>query len=138
MSQIKADEVDKLMGISGEAETRNAVDALGERIVRFRRRRAWSRVDLARRLGVRRDRLAKWELGKNPPPVAMLAPLARALGVTVDELVTGELPAGEIFTAEQWQELAGHVEALWKLLKEPRIAVFLRAGTPEEKGRDGR
>src|SRR5262245_40379608 len=119
-------------------EAQNAAKALGERIVRFRLWRGWSRVDLARRLGVRRDRLAKWELGKNPPPVAMLAPLARALGITVDELVTGEPPAGDVLTAEQWKELAGHVEALRTLLKEPRIAVFLRAGTPEERGRDGR
>ena len=123
MSRNEASKVDqpKLSTVSG---AQNAARALGERIVRFRGGRGWSRVDLARRLGVRRDRLAKWELGKNPPPLAMLAPLARALGVTLDELVTGEPPAGEVLTAEQWRELAGHLEGLRKLLKQKRMAVF--------------
>jgi transcriptional regulator with XRE-family HTH domain len=137
MSLREADKVGEKEFQTG-TEAQNAAEALGERIVRLRQRRGWSRVELARRLGVRRDRLAKWELGKNPPPLAMLAPLARALGMTVDELVTGEPPAGDVLTAEQWKELAGHVEALRRLLKEPRIAMVLRAGTPEETGRDER
>jgi transcriptional regulator with XRE-family HTH domain len=104
---------------------------IGERIARFRRRLAWSRVELAERLGVRRDRLAKWELGKNPPPVEMLARLARTLGVSADELLTGEPPAEAPLTQEQWQELALYVEALHRLLRESRLAVFLPGGNAQ-------
>ena len=52
---------------------------LGGRIVQLRRRKGWTRGELARRLGVPRDRLAKWEQGANLPPFGVLAPLALAL-----------------------------------------------------------
>jgi transcriptional regulator with XRE-family HTH domain len=63
---------------------------LGRRISRLRESKAWNRSELARKLGVSRDRLAKWEHGVNEPPLALLAPLAKLLGVTLDELITGE------------------------------------------------
>lgn len=93
---------------------------IGVRIVSLRRRRGWSRVELARRLGVRRDRLAKWELGKSIPPVEMLVALRNALGVSLDELITGEPTTiqGRL-TVQQYEDLGLLLEAIQKVLHGP-------------------
>jgi transcriptional regulator with XRE-family HTH domain len=72
---------------------------LGRRIVRLRTERDWSQGELARRLGMSRCRLGKWERGLHGPPVEDLARLADVLGVDLEELVRGrtpvELPPGQ-------------------------------------------
>jgi transcriptional regulator with XRE-family HTH domain len=118
MREASADFVGQVEMLVASTEPEALAPRIGERIACLRQRRGWSRVELAKRLAVQRDRLAKWELGKNLPPVEMLAPLARTLGVSADELLTGEPPAGAPLSAERWRELAFHVEALGRLLEE--------------------
>lgn len=65
---------------------------LGRRIVRLRAGRGWSQGELARRLGIARSRLGKWERGLHGPPVEDLARLADALEVDLEELVRGRAP----------------------------------------------
>ena len=83
---------------SGVAESANSeagrFGELGARIARLRTEKGWERPVLARKLGVSRDRLAKWERGKNAPPLAILVSLRTLLEVTLDELVTGKPWAG--------------------------------------------
>jgi transcriptional regulator with XRE-family HTH domain len=67
---------------------------LGKQIVRLREEKRLSRAALARGLGVSRDRVAKWEREENEPPLEMLIALGDALGVTLDELVTGRAATG--------------------------------------------
>ena len=68
---------------------------LGARIVRLRSEKGWNRAVLARKLGVSRDRLSRWERGENAPPLEILVLLGALLEVTLDELVTGKPWAGE-------------------------------------------
>jgi transcriptional regulator with XRE-family HTH domain len=68
---------------------------LGARIARLRGEKSWGRTVLARKLGVSRDRLSKWERGDNAPPLENLVLLGALLGVTLDELVTGKPWAGD-------------------------------------------
>jgi transcriptional regulator with XRE-family HTH domain len=63
---------------------------LGARLVGLRQRKGWSQELLADRLGVQRDRLAKWEAGVHAPPPEDLVALGSLFDVTVDELLTGE------------------------------------------------
>lgn len=66
---------------------------LGLRIVKLREKRGWSQGELAKRLGVRRDRLGNWERGRNAPSLEDLTALVDLLGATLDELVFGrEIP----------------------------------------------
>jgi transcriptional regulator with XRE-family HTH domain len=104
---------------------------LGGRIVQLRRRKGWSRGELAGRLGVPRHRLAKWEQGANLPPFGVLAPLALALEVTLDELLTGKVaPRGGLPRGQQ-EEARMYIAALMRLLglsRDPN-----RAAAPKEK-----
>jgi transcriptional regulator with XRE-family HTH domain len=65
---------------------------VGRRIGRMREHLHLTQVELARRLGVPRSRLAKWESGANAPPLRTLAQLAGMLGLSADELLTGNVP----------------------------------------------
>ena len=68
---------------------------LAEKIMTLRKQRGWSQEELAQQLSVSRQSVSKWESGKGLPEVSLMRPLADALGVTVDELLAGELIAGE-------------------------------------------
>jgi len=83
------------MLIMKKKETFKAVQArlfrrsIGARIVSFRQTRSWNQFDLADRLGVPRDRLAKWESGCHVPPAEALLLLSSVFEISVDELLTG-------------------------------------------------
>lgn len=102
------------------------VVAFGQRVAAARQERGWSRVELARKLGISRERLAKWELGEHAPPLGLLIRLRRVLGVTLDELVTGERPANPAWTKEEQEELAACLEFLARFLE--------RMGTQDDGG----
>jgi transcriptional regulator with XRE-family HTH domain len=93
---------------------------LGRRIVQLRERKGWDRTKLAELLGVSLERLKKWELGANLPSFGMLAPLARTLDVSIDELVTGEPAPAAGFSPRQKDEAKGHIAGLVRLLKLTR------------------
>jgi transcriptional regulator with XRE-family HTH domain len=95
------------------------VGALGRRISALRREKGWTRVELAEKLGVSRERLGKWEVGGNSPPLGMLIRLRRVLAVTLDELVTGEPPASRAMTEEDRKALAACLERLARFLEAP-------------------
>ena len=67
-------------------------EKLGKRIAALRRKRGWTQEKLAQQLGV-----SKWETGAAYPDIALLCPLARALGSSVDSLLAFE----EKMSAEQ-------------------------------------
>ena len=67
---------------------------LNEKILYYRKAAKLSQEELADRVGVSRQAVSKWELGDATPEVDKLLALARAFGVTTDELLSGEGPAG--------------------------------------------
>lgn len=81
-----------------EAELRRD---FGRRIVRMRMEREMSQVDFARKLGIDRSRLGKWERGLHSPSFAQLLDLARVLDVTLDELVAGRKQANPVEKKER-------------------------------------
>ena len=60
---------------------------IGKRIQRLRRERSLTQEQLAAALGVTSAAVSKWETNAAIPDVAMLCPLARMLGITVDALL---------------------------------------------------
>ena len=57
------------------------------RIQEYRKQKKWTQEELARRLGVERSAVAKWESGKSQPQAARLIALAEIFGCTVDEIL---------------------------------------------------
>lgn len=62
---------------------------MGPFIRRLRKERGMTQKELAAVLGVTDKAVSKWELGASLPDVALLLPLAEALGVSATELLAG-------------------------------------------------
>ncbi len=63
------------------------LDAVGPRLRQFRERRGLTLTDLARETGISVSTLSRLEAGLRRPTLEQLLPLARAHGVTLDQLV---------------------------------------------------
>lgn len=77
-----------------DSPSRRLLSELGKRITGLRKRRSWSRLKLARRLGVPRSRVGFWERGEHAPPIESLVALSEVLDISLDELVMGRRRAG--------------------------------------------
>jgi len=62
----------------------------GSMIRELRERQGMTQTKLADMLGVSDKTVSKWETGRGYPDIAMIEPLAKTLGVSVIELMTGE------------------------------------------------
>ena len=74
-----------------------------ERLKKYRRARGLTQQELADRLGVSNKSVSRWESG-GYPDMATLGPLARALGVTVDDLLNEQAPIRSLNKSD-WQTL---------------------------------
>ncbi len=71
----------------------------------LKRRRAELRLsqeDLASKVGVDKRQIGRWESGNNQPTLGVAAELARALGISLDELVGNESPRRIDLTGDWW------------------------------------
>jgi DNA-binding XRE family transcriptional regulator/desulfoferrodoxin (superoxide reductase-like protein) len=62
----------------------------GLTIKNLREKKGLTQVQLADLLGVGSKAVSKWETGKGLPDITLIEPLAKALGVSVSELMTGD------------------------------------------------
>lgn len=83
---------------------------IGTIIRTYIKEKGMTQEEMAARLGVSTPAVNKWEKGHSLPDVTFLAPIARLLGITTDELLSfrGELTEEEIDSYLQWmrQKLA--------------------------------
>ena len=72
-------------------------ETLGRRIALYRKEKGLKQDELAEMLGVSPQAVSKWENDQTCPDIGLLPQLAKILGVTVDELLSGkaeeEMPA---------------------------------------------
>ena len=62
----------------------------GERLLAYRNAVNLSQEKLAERVGVTRQTVSKWETNQSVPDFDKILPLCEALGLTTEELITGE------------------------------------------------
>lgn len=62
----------------------------GNTVRLLREMRKLTQAELAEAIGVSSKTVSKWETGKGLPDISLLQPLARALGISVIELMNGE------------------------------------------------
>lgn len=70
------------------------MNGFGEFLYRLRKEKGMTQAELADALGVTNKAVSKWETGEAMPETALLKPLARIFGVTVDELLDGKRADG--------------------------------------------
>lgn len=72
----------------------------GERLKKYRKEKHLTQQELAERVGVSDKTVSRWESGGGYPDVPVLVPLARALGVTVDDLLDDRRPVRTLTRAD--------------------------------------
>ncbi len=91
---------------------------IGNVIRKYRKEQNMTQEEMAYRLGVTTPAVNKWEKGNSYPDIAMLAPIARLLNITLDELLSFK----ETITEE---EIKNYVQELNKRLScEPYEVAF--------------
>lgn len=75
-----------------EEEETMAHYVTGPAIKALRERKGLTQKQLAEQILVSDKAVSKWETGKGLPDLSLLEPLAKALGVSVAELLSGEYP----------------------------------------------
>lgn len=85
--------------------------SFSERLKQYRRDKNLTQQELADMLGVSNKTVSRWESGGGYPDVPLLVPLARALGVAVDDLLDGEKPIRSLSRAD-WQSLLSFAFAM--------------------------
>ena len=91
---------------------------IGEVIREHRKRKNLTQEEIANRLGVSTPAVNKWENGNSQPDIALLAPIARLLDVTLDQLLSFERE----LTPEEINGLVRELEA--KCKQEPYADAF--------------
>lgn len=85
--------------------------SFSEQMKKYRHAKGMTQQELADLLGVSNKSVSRWESDGGYPDVTMLVPLARALGVTVDDLLDTQRPVRTL-TKTDWQSLLSFAFAL--------------------------
>jgi transcriptional regulator with XRE-family HTH domain len=94
------------------ASDRGFYRALGQRVAVARKASGLTQVQLAETLGIAQQTLAHYEMGRLRVAVALLPSLAKALGVTVEELMGEETPPAKRGPAPKLQQQIERIQQL--------------------------
>lgn len=83
---------------------------IGKFISEERKKKNYTQKQLADILNVSDRAISKWECGKGFPEVSLLQPLCKALGISVNELLTGERLDKENYMKKAEQKMVHLVE----------------------------
>jgi len=121
------------------------VDALvRQRLRSLRTSRGLSLEELARRSGLHPSTVSRLETGGRRLALDQLAPLAKALDTTIDELVDTSVDDGDVVIRPRRDEVSGHV--LWHLSRDTgpngtvvvKMRLTPRSARPEQRVHPGR
>ena len=100
----------------------------GKFIARMRREKEMTQAQLGERLGVTNKTVSRWETGKYMPDISMLSDLSRELGITVNELLSGELLTDKEFRKAADANLLLSLAEGRKLRVQKHVAEILTGG----------
>lgn len=100
---------------------------IGEYIKEKRKELSITQKELAEKLGCTDKAISRWETGKGLPDSSFLIPLANILGVTVNELLSGEKVPAETLKEKADDNLVSAVKENEKVKKDNKLTKVLLA-----------
>ena len=64
---------------------------VGKLIAKLRKEKHMTQEELAYKFDITGKSVSKWERGINAPDIAILEPLSKELGISINELLSGEI-----------------------------------------------
>ena len=80
-------------------------ESIGNRISKYRKEKGLTQEELATKLGVSSQAVSKWENDASCPDISLLPQLCRTLGISSDELLTGNSNEVKLVPVEQRKSL---------------------------------
>lgn len=80
-------------------------ETIGNRISKYRKEKGMTQEELAGKLGVSSQAVSKWENDASCPDISLLPQLCKLLGITTDELLTGNTNEVRLVPVEQRKSL---------------------------------
>ena len=105
-------------------------NTLGKRISDLRKQKGLKQDELAEKLGISPQAVSKWENDLTCPDISLLPELAKILGVSIDELLTGkreEEPKTKILPPEERKSID---EMMLKIIVESAVGDYVRVNLP--------
>lgn len=99
----------------------------GKLIAELRKKQGLTQQQLADKLNLSNKTISKWESGSGSPDISNLPVLAEALGISVDELLKGELKSPESDTSLGLAEEYSPRKELTPKQKKERAIIALAA-----------
>ena len=82
----------------------------GKRIKEMRKRSGMTQAELAEKLGITDRAVSKWENGRGMPELSLLKPLSEELGVTINEILSGERIQSERYLDKLEENMINTIE----------------------------
>ena len=103
---------------------------LGKRIAALRHQKELKQDELAEKLGITAQAVSKWENDQTCPDIFLLPNLAKILGVSIDELLTGkteEVATVKMFNENEKKEIK---DMILRIVTESRNGDVARVNLP--------
>lgn len=107
--------------------------AFHSKMIKLRKIRHMSQEDFAKEIGVSRQSVYKWESGQSYPEVERLLKIARAFGVTVDDMLNDELDINRKGEAVPVEEVAREEAEILRKRQERRERKLARQQEKKEQ-----
>ena len=103
---------------------------IGKRIAALRREKGMKQDDLAQILEVSPQAVSKWENDQTCPDISLLPKLAKVLGVSVDELLSGKQENQPLVTMVPEQQRKDMKDLMLRIAVESRDGDKVRVNLP--------
>lgn len=101
---------------------------IGGFIAALRKEKEWTQAQLGERLGVTNKTVSRWERGHYLPDISLMPALCEELGISLNELLSGERLNDDSFREAADQQLAASLNREQHLRRRPTILGFLEGG----------
>lgn len=92
-------------------------EKIGKFIQECRKNKKMTQSDLAEKLGVSDRTVGNWENGRNMPDLSLFKPLCEELGITINELISGEKLDKEIYQEKLEENIINTIDYSTKKIK---------------------
>ena len=100
-------------------------EKIGLFIAELRKEKNMTQNDLANKLGVTDRAISKWENGRGLPDISLLAPLCSLLGVSINELLSGERLNEENIVQKFEENIISTIDYTDKKIKKTKKAFLI-------------
>ena len=108
-------------------------EKIGKFILKLRKEKNMTQIQLAERLGVTDRAISKWENGRGMPDLSLMKPLCDELGITINELLSGKKIEEKDYYIKSEENILNTIIYSEKKIKRNRIKNIFNFKTRHSK-----